>query len=146
MDKVTDMKEIKTYLNNVRMIDREINAKQEVVDSIRSQIQSVKISHVKDVNVQESLRNTTEDRIARYIDIQDEVNEMIDCLLDSKAKLLKEINRMDDGIHKTILIRRYVMNQSWEEIAELLSYTKQHITRLHGTALQQFYSYNAKKL
>ena len=48
------------------------------------------------------------------------------------------IHQMQDGAEKEVLIRRYLMGRTWEQIAVEMDYTYRHVTRLHGTALQSF--------
>ena len=49
-----------------------------------------------------------------------------------------QIHKMQDGAEKEVLERRYLMGESWEKIAVAMNYTYRHVTRLHGTALQNF--------
>ena len=48
------------------------------------------------------------------------------------------IHQMQDGAEKEVLIRRYLMGRTWEQIAVEMDYTYRHVTRLHGAALRSF--------
>jgi len=135
---MTDTKVAKKYLNDIRSIEAEINTKQELADTLRSQALSIQASSLKDMNVQESLRQTTQDRIAKYMDMQQDINTMVDELVDEKRAVIKQINQLDEGIHRTILIRRYVMEQEWTCIAKAIGYEERQTLRFHGTALNAF--------
>ena len=39
---------------------------------------------------------------------------------------------------REVLTRRYIIQQKWDDIAESMHYTRQHITRIHGSALTHF--------
>lgn len=143
---MADMQEVKDYLMRVRNIDQDIDAKQKAANMSQSRVMNVQAAAMKDINVQESSRTTAEDRIVKYLEMEEEINAMIDNMIDLKSKIFKEINLMSDNTLKAVLIRRYIANESWDTIAKELSYTKQHITKKHGEALQEFYSYNAKEV
>lgn len=46
------------------------------------------------------------------------------------------IQQLPDMRHREIMERRYLRNQSWEEIAVGMHYTYRRITQLHGEALK----------
>lgn len=49
-----------------------------------------------------------------------------------------QIYKMQDGAEKEVLERRYLMGETWEQIAVQMNYTYRHVIRLHGTALRNF--------
>lgn len=143
---MTDTQRAKDYLSRVRGVDREIDAKLEIVHMYRTKLLTVKIPTLSDMNVQESQMTTNEDRIIKYIEMEENVNAMIDSLVDMREQVFSEINALSDGTSRTILIRRYIINETWEEIAEATNYSKQHVTRLHGTALEAFAKHHPDKI
>lgn len=58
------------------------------------------------------------------------------------VKQYKEIHdricTMQNGAEKEVLERRYLLGESWEQIAVQMNYTYRHVIRLHGIALQYF--------
>lgn len=82
---------------------------------------------------------------------------IIEAMLDDKDERMKEcqrqahdleclvrrvdyiLGRMDDQLHASILEMHYVNGKPWDEIAEAVSYSSQHIYRLRFDALLCFY-------
>lgn len=144
---MTDAQKVKLYLSRVRNIDKEIGAMQSALDEHNSRLTVIKASKMKEVNVQEGRgKGTVESSIVKYMNMGEEINHKIDCMIDLKKKVMDEIDRMDDRVNKTILIRRYIVSESWEEIAKVVNYEPRHVNRLHDSALEEFYNYNKKEV
>ena len=63
---------------------------------------------------------------------------MIDKLYAIKLEILTAINEVDDGKLRTILIEKYINNKTFEEVAEILSYSKEHVIKtLHPLAVDK---------
>ena len=39
---------------------------------------------------------------------------------------------------REVLTRRYIIQQKWDDIAESMHYSRQHVVRIHGSALTHF--------
>ena len=52
------------------------------------------------------------------------------------------IASVPDDVQREVLTRRYIIGQTWEDIAESMNYSRRQITRLHGYALQSIMSLN----
>lgn len=48
------------------------------------------------------------------------------------------IYQMQDGAEKEVLIRRYLMGRTWEQIAVEMDYSYRFILKIHGKALGNF--------
>ncbi len=78
------------------------------------------------------------DYMVRYDDLMEELNKEA---LETKKKyteIHKAVRRMKDEEEKEILERKYLMRQTWEEIAKELGYDRSTIFRKHGDALKNF--------
>ena len=53
-------------------------------------------------------------------------------------EIYDQVQLMQNEAEKEILERRYLLQEGWEAIAVHMNYTYRHVTRLHGTALQNF--------
>lgn len=134
----------KDYLCQVININEEIESKKRLRNDAIESLTTISATRLKEINVQEQPLETNEDRMVEYADMSVIIDDMIKDLSKKQEKILKEIDKLENRIHKTILIERYMRSQSWEEIAEQLGYDKRHVTRLHGNALQEFYELNKK--
>lgn len=45
---------------------------------------------------------------------------------------------MQDGAEKEVLIRRYLMGRTWEQIAVDMDYNYRSVLKIHGRALRSF--------
>lgn len=48
------------------------------------------------------------------------------------------IHQMQDGAEKEVLIRRYLMGRTWEQIAVEMDYNYRSVLKIHGRALRSF--------
>ena len=53
-------------------------------------------------------------------------------------EIYDRIHSLSEGAEKEVLVRRYLLMETWETIAAQMHYTRRHITRLHGRALRSF--------
>jgi len=129
----------KEYLRQIRIMDERINSLIHEVDMLRDSI-----SHPRPINydkdpVQGGSRNDSmADRIAKCIDMEQEINEKTDGLIDLRHKIIGEINQLNDPNHIRLLMLRYVDGHTFEQIACEMNYSFRQILRIHGSALQEF--------
>lgn len=136
MRTITD--EVKEYLNKVRTIDKEIDAKEEIKEQMRKRLVNVKATQYREIDVVGGERKTSEDRILDYIEYSEQINELIDKLIDMKMTVVEEIENINDGLYRTLLTERYINNKNWEVVANILGYDERHTLRLHNDALREF--------
>ena len=67
-----------------------------------------------------------------------EITKRIDELVDIKAVISGQIQRLDDAKYVEVLHSRYVLCHKWEDIATQMGKTERWVLRLHGRALQEF--------
>lgn len=89
----------------------------------------------------ESAHTGTSDKIGQAVvtltTIEDELSKKINLLYESKADVTGLINLVDEDVLKLLLIKRYMSNKTFEQIAYEMNYSYMHICRLHGRALQE---------
>ena len=54
-----------------------------------------------------------------------------------KQEILKAVSAVDNSTYRALLIERYINFKTWEQIADYMNYSRMHVTRLHGRALQK---------
>ena len=79
-----------------------------------------------------------EDSMVRVLDYERHVNEEIDRLTAKRTEIEKDIYTVSDDTLREVLIRRYLLYQKWELIAEEMNYGVRHIYKLHLKALREF--------
>ena len=75
--------------------------------------------------------------VAKIVDLQTEINADIDALVDLKRDILETIKAVENVEMQTILEKRYLCFQSWEQIAAGMNYDIRWLYRLHGKALKE---------
>ncbi len=89
--------------------------------------------------VQTSRKNSTEDNLARYIDISAEADKCTDELYEIKQEIWQAVNRIEDKLLRRILKLRFVYFKPWGYIAHKagrpVSSIKQHLL---SKAIQEF--------
>ena len=78
-----------------------------------------------------------EEAIAKIIDLQAEINSDIDTLVDLKRDLSATIKAVGNTEYQTVLEKRYLCFQSWEQIAVEMGYDLRWLYRIHGKALDE---------
>lgn len=76
--------------------------------------------------------------VARYVDLQRRVEEMIDRYIDKKTKIIGQIQQIDDDRYEKILFLRYVQGESFSDISDQMGYAYKWTIDLHGHALKEF--------
>jgi DNA-directed RNA polymerase specialized sigma subunit len=127
----------KEYLKQARMLDMEINCKQEELHQLRLKatcVQSVVISD----RVQSSHENSSNQVIDKILDLQREINAEICKLVELKSEIRKKISAINSTMLRIVLTEYYLNIKTWAVIAEKYGYTERNIHYLHGCALKEF--------
>lgn len=131
----------KEYLRQIELLDCKISQRIRESEKLHSVITGGAIAYDKD-KVQSSPRNTVEDRLCRYNDMQNEIEQMIDEMVELRHTIIGEIHDLEAGDNTRryvdILYKRYVDRISLYEIANELHYDYRWVCKLHGRALQCF--------
>jgi DNA-directed RNA polymerase specialized sigma subunit len=125
----------KNYLSQAYRIDRRIDSKLEQVQSLRE------LAGKAAATLSDMPRNPSrdvhrmEDVICKMMDLKSEINADIDRLMETKRKVMAIIKKVESPELQMVLELRYLCFKPWEEIADELGYSEQHVFRLHGAAL-----------
>ena len=125
----------KEFLNQAHRLDQRINSKLDQVASLNDL--ATKATAVISDMPGSATRNITrmEDTIAKIIDLEHEIDKDIDRLVDLKAEIMNTIKAVDHLEYQTLLEKRYLCFQTWEQIAVDMGYDLRWVYRLHNKAL-----------
>lgn len=126
----------KDFLQQIELFDNHINNKLEELERLRSLTLKITSSLKDDVVSASGSQDKLGDAVAKIIDLQDEINQSIDLYVDRKREVNRVLEQITDVDYLQVLSKRYLLYESWEQIAMEMGYTYRHITRLHGEALQ----------
>ena len=128
----------KEYLKQIEKLDKCIDQKQIECDSLRLLAESNGSIQYGE-RVQTSPQgDTLEKKVLKYVQMEQEINDMVDRFVDLKHKIIDEIQGLSEVKHIDVLFKKYVQYKSLEQIAVEMNYTYQYVRELHGHALQDF--------
>ena len=127
----------KEYLSQAKYLDMRINSKLE-------QLESLNLLATKATSVLTGMPHSPSksispmaDAVVKIIALQEEINQDIDDLVDTKQEITKTIKGIQNVEFQTILEKRYLCFFSWEQIAATMIYDIRWLHRLHGRALDE---------
>ena len=133
---VRENEEKKRYLNGYRDCTRRERQLQEQIDELRSQQMFPSVNH--DGMPQGNTHSDLSGYVARLDALISQLEQEQAMAVRQYKEIHDRIHQMQDGAEKEVLIRRYLMGRTWEQIAVEMDYTYRHVTRLHGAALRSF--------
>lgn len=127
----------KEYLGKAYRLDQRINSKLEQIASL-NELATKATSTLSDMprNPNRATSRMT-DAIDKIIDLQAEINKDIDMLIDLKTNIVALIKKIKNLEYQTLLEKRYLCFETWEQIAVDMDYSIQHIYRLRDRAHQE---------
>ena len=139
MEQVTqaDVKHVKTYLRKARELDTLVHTKLSEIDRLRELAECLSSPRMGD-KVSSNKGNTSMQTVDKIVDLQAEVNKEIAVLVDLIAEIHTKIEQLENPTERAVLTERYINVKSWEEIAEIISYSERNTKYIHGRALKNF--------
>lgn len=128
--------EKKRYLNGYRYCKRREAQLAQQIDELRSQRMNPSIQN--DGMPQGNAHSDLSSYVARLDALVSQLEHERELAVKQYKEIHDQIHKMQDGAEKEVLERRYLMGETWEQIAVQMNYTYRHVIRLHGTALQNF--------
>ena len=127
----------KEYLSQAYKIDNDINSKLEQVASLRD-LATKATTTMSDMPGSPN-RNIykIENAVVKIMELEDEINSDINELISLKADITHMIKRVTNRQERTILEKRYLCFDTWEQISVDMGYSIQHTFRLHDKALRE---------
>lgn len=121
---------IKIELENEKEVLKELQANLDGLQALRNS-EKVQGGPIKDdcgmVN-----------KIDKILEIEKKIKNKIYELNDFQSKLLSELDEMENRDERILMKSRYILNQTWEQIAEKVGYSLSQTYRIHGRALENF--------
>lgn len=130
----------KEYLSQLKILDLKITHTIEEIDHLKGLALGRGIAYDKD-HVQTSPQNAQEDLIAKWIDLERQLDKQIDEYTRQRNKIIMQIYLLDDSRYIKILHDHYVPDaagevKSLEQISEEIGYSYDHVRRMHRSALR----------
>ena len=131
----------KEYLRQLWNLDREIEIKYRELEELRAQV-GIKAQQDPNENVGHSgnVSDPVSDVAVRIVQMEHRINRKIDRLINLKRKISDQIDGMENRNYRMVLTCRYVLMQTWDDVADSIGYSVQNCYIIHGKALQEFYN------
>ena len=127
----------KEYLSQARYLDARINAKIKQVESLNALATSATSVLTGMPHSPNKATSKMADIVAKIVDLQAEINRDIDELVDLKKEIAELIKAVDLPDQQTILEKRYLCFQSWEQIAVDMGFSMHYLYKVHNSALEK---------
>lgn len=136
----------KKRLLEIEELDNLIDAKSEILEKLK-QLSKKAVRVVNEVARGNDVKtyDQNSNAIAAKVDFPQEINADIDKLVDLRHEIYREIKLVEDEKYRAVLIRKYLLLDSWDMTAARLGYTKRHVYRLHDESLDAFAEILLKK-
>ncbi len=130
------MIQAKAYLQQIEKIETLIRNKETEISQWRSMATGIKSSFPAGERVQSSGRpQKMADMVARYVDLEKEMNEQIDRLIDARREIISVLEQLDKTEYN-LLHLIYVQYFTLKEAAVMMKKGYSWATTVHGTALK----------
>lgn len=127
----------KEYLRQAYRLDHRINSKIEQVEVLNSLATKATVTITGMPKKPNTAIDSMSAVIAKIVDLQTEINGDIDRLVDLKRDIIKKIKCVENLDYRTLLEKRYLNFETWEQIAVDMAYSIQHTYRIRDKAINE---------
>lgn len=127
----------KECLRELQRMDVEIKAMREQISVLENEAEGVQALRYSDLPKGGKVRDTA-DVLAEIADLQKICTARIEALTEKRRVAMSVIAGIERTELRSVLLLRYCLGKSWNEISEELNYSRRSILRMHGDALQAF--------
>ena len=134
------------YFNQARLLDVEINTLIEESRSVRDM--ATKVTSLMTDMPGSPLKNNEryEETLIKLADYEREINDRIDQLVNLKHSMIEVIKQLPKMEHRIVLVKRYLFNKCWEQIAVEMGYEERQVRRFKTEALNEIDSILSKNV
>lgn len=123
--------EVKEYLSSLRFAEKMIEIKLEKIEETRELALRVNQA-LNPVKVQGGQRkNIVEEVAIKVAGLTQQLEKQVDEYKELQSNVVKLIESVPDSTEREILDLRYVHFKKWEEIADIVAYTRMNVSRIH---------------
>lgn len=128
--------EKKRYLNGYRYCKRREMQLAQQINELRMQKMFPSVNN--DGMPQGSSHSDLSGYVARLDDLISQLEHEREMAVKQYKEIHDQIHTMQDGAEKEVLERRYLMGETWEQIAVMMNYNYRSVLKIHGRALKNF--------
>lgn len=128
----------KSYLNQISLLDRKINNKLSELSQLKDLACSLSAVENKERVKSSPDFDLIGKKYAKIDELERTINNLVDEFVDKKAKIISQIDGIEQECYYQVLFARYIEKKTFEKIADEMNYSFRNITRIHGKALREF--------
>lgn len=129
----------RVYLGQLALIDEQINQDIERLDELKQSARSTGSFDYSRERVQTSpIGDKLCSDVSRYVDLDTQINAEIDCFVDAKEQIIREIRGLRDVNYIKVLYKVYVQFKSVKVAAQEIGKSYHYTSELHKKALNAF--------
>lgn len=129
--------EIKAELKKARQAQTAYRLARDKVNALRQDLIGGKsVRYGSDGSAHESRGNPVENAYCMLADYETEKDRQLSEMIRARKRAESMIITVSDPVQREILTRRYIIGQSWEDIAECMNYSERRVYQFHGYALK----------
>ena len=125
------------YLEQGRHLDARIDAKIQQLDRLNAMAKNATSTLTGMPSSHNCAMSKLEEIVAKIVDLQNAINADIDQLVDLKRDIRALVEAVQSSDQKTLLEKRYLCFQPWEQIAIDMQFSLHHIYKVHAAALEE---------
>ena len=127
----------KEQLSGLRRMSHEISTMQDYIAMLRQEAEGVGAMRLSDMP-KGGISKDMSDTIAKIVDLQNDSYKLILNRLEKREQAMLIIAQIEKTELRTVLIRRYIIGEDWNDIATAMHYELAQVFRLHGEALRAY--------
>ena len=129
----------KEYLMQLWRLDRTIDIKRRELAKLEEEIGIPAMPDNQDRVIGSGYpQDPVADSTIQRIQMADHLQRLLRIYTSLKATISDQIEGMENETYRDILICRYILMMTWEDVARTMKYTDRQCYRIHGRALQEF--------
>ena len=133
---VMTMTDAKAYLKKVKLYDTHIDNKLAELERLKAMVTKITQTWKEDVVSGSRSQDKIGDAVSRIVDLQKEINKDIDSFVDMKQEILDLVDKIEDADQLNVVYKRYILYETFEQIACEMHMTFRNVCYIHGKALE----------
>ena len=127
----------KEYLSRISELENMIVRKKYRCRTFRDIATNTTVNNRGDAIQKSKVKSPLENIMVKVIDLEREIEAEEARLVDLKAEVWEQLDKLTDETQKRILWLRYVNRKSWRHIATEVHFTSRYVYKLHIKAIEE---------
>lgn len=130
----------KEYLRQGSKLKREIEHDKKILEELKGNLdglQAIKLTEKVQGGPVKDDSNVV-NRMNKVIELENKIKNKIYKLDDFQGRLLSELEGIEELNERILMESRYILNLTWENIADKIGYSLSQTYRIHGKVLKKF--------